>query len=321
MRSVLTLVAASAITACASDAMPTEPTERIGAISQPILGTQSSAAGYPEAVADRGQQLLQRLLLGRHRLSARRPHRWTLHDLRRDDVDHHVDQRAVENRDVPLAFRRGIASPPLTRNNYDNAHDLRDLAVLVVDTPFQAIAPAVLSSAQVAVGTSIRAIGRSSVSAGAGLVMSDPAPLLNADGDFYYREYKTTRLTDGGDSGGPIFVAGSHQLVGTERVFRTNDNSDHWSQIFGATYDDVVGTISASGGYVFVNAPPDVAPRVTYTFSVQAGSAGSTRRHRHEQLRRHDRRDDRHVQGRHDAERHRRGADHRLERPHEGHID
>jgi secreted trypsin-like serine protease len=135
----------------------------------------------------------------------------------------------------------------LTYDNYTSTTTLHDLAAIYVDTPFTGIAFPVLSRTPVAAGTSVRALGRKAVAAKTSIVASAAFPLQYTTAkDGFLLDYKSTRVTDGGDSGGPLFVSGTHRLVGTETRFDPGQNLDYWTRLEGGVYTWVTGRIAAN---------------------------------------------------------------------------
>ncbi len=141
----------------------------------------------------------------------------------------------------------------LTRYNYESHPELHDTGVVYLDSPFTGITYPTLSSATVPASTSsvptyVSAVGRQTSSATAGLVLSGRTTLAyptTRDNERY--TYKTAKLTGGGDSGGPLFLEGTHRLVGTEALFR--QKQDFWTRIDGAVYTWLDGRITSHGGW------------------------------------------------------------------------
>ena len=62
-------------------------------------------------------------------------------------------------------------------------------------------------------------------------------------------DLKTKHVTDGGDSGGPLFIEGTHKLVGTETRFNPTTNKDFWARLDGAVYTWIAGRVTTHGGW------------------------------------------------------------------------
>ena len=94
------------------------------------------------------------------------------------------------------------------------------------------------------------AVGRKAVSEGAGLVLSPRQKLYRTvPADGYTLDYWTVRLTDGGDSGGPLFIDGTHQLVGTEALFDYSRNRDYWARLDGVVNSWLTDRVTTHAGW------------------------------------------------------------------------
>lgn len=251
-----------------------------------IIGTQRSAAGYPEAVQIKVNNAFSDFCTGvivsptvvltaAHCVNFNPGGTWT--------VTAPFAAGGAQTRTATQGELRDPAFAPLTRDNYESHPEVHDLAAIYVTAPFTGITFHTMSSAAVAAGTQVSAIGRKTVSASAPLVRSRKVSLaypVAADG--YMLDYKTVRLTDGGDSGGPLFVEGTHQLVGTEANFDPAGNKDFWARLDGANYTWVQGRIAAHAAApnsITINGATTspVTPQ-TYTaageWAIYAGTAG-----------------------------------------------
>lgn len=225
-----------------------------GATDDAIIGTQSSAAAYPEAVlvqvnnasADfcSGVMVAPSVVLTAAHCVVFNPKgagalgTWTV----KAPFAPGGAQTRTASRGEPME----AAFYALTYANYTSTTTLHDLAVLYLDVPFTGITPPTLSSASTPAGTTVRALGRQAVAASTNIVASAAIPLqYTTAADGFVLDYKTTRVTDGGDSGGPLFVNGTHNLVGTETRFDPGKNLDYWSRIEGAVYTWVQGRIAS----------------------------------------------------------------------------
>lgn len=140
----------------------------------------------------------------------------------------------------------------LTRYDYESHPELHDIGLVYLDTPFTGITFPKLSSVPYPASTKrspvyVSAVGRQTSSATAGLVLSMRTALdypTAKDNERYCA--KTTRLTGGGDSGGPIFIDGTHNLVGTEALFKSN--KDYWTRI-DLAYAFIDARVHAHGGW------------------------------------------------------------------------
>lgn len=140
-------------------------------------------------------------------------------------------------------------------------HELRDVGVLYVDVPFTNVKMPALSPRTYAVDKSsppiyVAAVGRAA-GGGAGLALTSPAQLdaaTAAGGDWSSIEYETTRLTAAGESGGPLFTEGTHQLVAVHAHVDASGRRDAWARLDGDVYTWITQKVSSHGGWT--NASP-----------------------------------------------------------------
>jgi V8-like Glu-specific endopeptidase len=137
--------------------------------------------------------------------------------------------------------------------DYDTHSELHDLGLIYLDAPFTGIGYPSLSTTRYPIGATtpaVSAVGRASVSASAGLVLSKQVTLsATTASDGYPFDNKTERVTDGGDSGGPLFLEGTHTLVGTETRFSPSKNLDYWLRLDGSVYDFISNRVASHGGF------------------------------------------------------------------------
>lgn len=139
--------------------------------------------------------------------------------------------------------------------DYETHNELHDLGLIYLPTAFTGVKYPHLQSAKYTASTStapvyVSAVGRKYVSSTAGLVLSSKVKLSYTTAtDGYTLDYKTPRLTDGGDSGGPLFLEGTHNLVGTEALFNPSRNLDFWARLDGAVYTWISGKVASHGGW------------------------------------------------------------------------
>ena len=137
------------------------------------------------------------------------------------------------------------------RSNYDSHPELHDLGLLYVDTPFTGVVYPDLSATKYPVGpTQVSAVGRQFVGETAGLVLSKAVP-LSLSSDAYTNDNVTPVITTGGDSGGPLFIDGTHTLVGTETRFsgQAPSDIDYWARLDTVVYNWIALKVAAHGGF------------------------------------------------------------------------
>ncbi len=139
------------------------------------------------------------------------------------------------------------------RSNYDSHPELHDLGLLYLDSPFTGVVYPQLSTTRYPIGTShplVSAVGRAFTGETAGLVLSQPVALSGSVGSFL-NDNTTPVVTDGGDSGGPLFLEGTHTLVGTETRFSGQGASDidYWARLDSAVYAWIAARVGTHGGF------------------------------------------------------------------------
>lgn len=221
----------------------------VGQEDDAIIGAQRSASGYPEAVQIKVNNAFADFCTGvivspnvvitaAHCVAFNPGGTWT--------ITAPFAAGGAQTRTATSGELRDAAFAGLTRDNYESSTTVNDLAVLYPTTPFTGITPAIMSATAPAAGTQVSAIGRKTVNANATLVRSKIIALqYTTAADGYTLDYKSTRVTDGGDSGGPLFVEGTHKLVGTEALFDPGTNRDFWARLDGSNYTWVQGRIAA----------------------------------------------------------------------------
>lgn len=137
--------------------------------------------------------------------------------------------------------------------DYDSFdQNLHDVALLYLDTPMTGVTYPDFSPARYPIGAApaVSAVGRQTVNTNAGLVLSKQVTLSQTTaGDGYPNDNKTARVTTGGDSGGPLFLEGTHTLVGTETRFDPTNNLDYWVRLDGSVYDFIANRVASHGGF------------------------------------------------------------------------
>jgi V8-like Glu-specific endopeptidase len=141
----------------------------------------------------------------------------------------------------------------LSVSNYDSTDSaLHDIGFIYLDSAMTGITLPSLSATQYPIGATmpaVSAVGRQSVSATASLVLSAQVNLsATTVSDGYPHDNKTSRVTDGGDSGGPLFLEGTHTLVGTETRFDPTRSLDYWARLDTDVYALIQQMIAIHGG-------------------------------------------------------------------------
>lgn len=255
-------------TGCAADTgelgdpegVPTssDDSAEIGQSSSAIIGTQRSASAYSEAVLVKvnnaygdfcsGVLVAPKVVLtAAHCIVFNPGGTWTITAPFTTAGSKTLTARTAEPMDA--AFRN------VKYWDYELHTELHDLGVIYLDTAFTGVKYPALSATQYPSSTTtapvnVSAVGRKYVGVAAGLVLSSKVTLARtvaADG--YLFDYKTSRLTDGGDSGGPLFLDGTHKLVGTETRFDPSKNRDYWARLDGTVSTWLTGRINTHGGF------------------------------------------------------------------------
>lgn len=136
-----------------------------------------------------------------------------------------------------------------TRENYVNKA-LRDVALVYLDEPFENATKAIVGATgyptdAASPPTFVSAVGR--VPEASDVLALSGASLL-ATGSNASIAYGTKRLTTAGQSGGPLFVEGTHKLVavhaGTDAL-----GNDAWTRLDGDVYTWMTQKVSSHGGW------------------------------------------------------------------------
>ena len=139
----------------------------------------------------------------------------------------------------------------LSVDSYDsNDASFHDLAFIYLDTAITGFTTPTFSSTLYPNGKAVSAVGRSAVDPNAHLVLSAKVSLLGINTNAYPNDNRTTRVSDGGDSGGPLFLDGTHTLVGTETRFDPGANLDYWLNFSSTVVSVIQRMVSQHGGTV-----------------------------------------------------------------------
>lgn len=123
---------------------------------------------------------------------------------------------------VTAPFAGGQTSVTTSATTYDwnsgaenvdpNTHDV---ALVLLDTPINIAAYPTVATAGIADGTKIVNVGRinNGQLSNTALYMSKPLAVSSASSVGYPFDYKANEIIEHGDSGGPVFLPGTHKLV------------------------------------------------------------------------------------------------------------
>ncbi len=145
----------------------------------------------------------------------------------------------------------------LTVDTYDGQGMLHDLGLLYLATPFTGMGYPDISATRYpgVPAETVSAVGRANAMRVDTLVLSPATNTLVGPDSFYKLDNRTTRLTTGGDSGGPLFIEGTHTLVGTETRFSSLNPGaiDYWLRLDDAAdtkvYSFLVSRVNSHGGF------------------------------------------------------------------------
>jgi hypothetical protein len=254
---VLSALLSGIVAGCAADPAPSGSAPRLeGETGENIIGTQRSAAAYSEAVrvqvnnaqSDFCSGVLiapSVLMTAAHCIVFNQGGTWTI-----------TAPFTATGSQVRTASNGEPMDPAfynVTYADYDTHSELHDTGLVYLDTPITGVTfPSLTAMRYPPSGTTpaVSAVGRMSVNASAGLVLSAAVPLSPTNGTTGYPfDNKTPRVTNGGDSGGPLFLDGTHTLVGTETRFNPTQNIDFWIRLDGSVYDFISNRVASHGGW------------------------------------------------------------------------
>jgi hypothetical protein len=133
--------------------------------------------------------------------------------------------------------------------------ELRDVAVLYLDVPFENVTLPVVSSLSYAVDKSsppifVSSVGRSVAAGADGLAVSVPTMLNAPAGSRASIEYETASISATGESGGGLFLEGTHLLVAVLAHSNVATKTDAWARLDGDVYTWITQKVVAHGGWV-----------------------------------------------------------------------
>jgi V8-like Glu-specific endopeptidase len=137
--------------------------------------------------------------------------------------------------------------------------ELRDVAVIYLDAPFENVRLPVVSSASFAVDKAsppvfVASVGRSVAGAEHELAASIPTMLDAPSSSRASIEYETAAVSAPGESGGPLFVEGTHRVIGVYAHGDPARKTDAWSRLDGDVYTWITQKVMSHGGWVVASA-------------------------------------------------------------------
>jgi V8-like Glu-specific endopeptidase len=132
--------------------------------------------------------------------------------------------------------------------------ELRDVGLLYVDVPFAnvrlpTVAPGSLATDKSSPPIFVSAVGRS-VAAADALGVSIPTMLNAPDSARADIEYETDAVSAPGESGGPLFLEGTHRVVAVHAHADATTKKDAWSRLDGDVYTWLTQKVTSHGGWV-----------------------------------------------------------------------
>ena len=154
---------------------------------------------------------------------------------------------AHDGEPMDAAFRNASPSDYAQR-------ELRDVGMLYLDVPFENVKLPIVPSGSFAVDKAsppifVSSVGRS-VAGADGLAVSLPT-MLNAPGSSRASiEYETASVSVTGESGGPLFLEGTHRVVAVHAHADAVAKTDAWTRLDGDVYTWITQKVMSHGGWV-----------------------------------------------------------------------
>lgn len=153
---------------------------------------------------------------------------------------------ARDGEPMDAAFRN------VTRADYAT-RELPDVGMIYLDEPFQNVKLPTVTAGSLAVDKAsppifVSSPGRAAASAG-GLALSFPTMLDAPESSRAKIEYETALVTAPGESGGGLFVEGTHRVVAVHAHVEAAKNKDAWTRLDGDVYTWMTEKVVSHGGW------------------------------------------------------------------------